>query len=100
MVGPGGSITEKVSAFELAPPELTTVTLTVRVAVIMPADTVALKSVALANVVGSGVPFHRMAAPLTKPVPLTFNAKAWPPASAEFGESSLIDGTEGPMMKL
>src|ERR1019366_3014156 len=95
-----GGVTAKVSALEGALAELTTVMLALPGATVRLAHPAALKRVALANVVGNGVPFHRIAAPATKPVPLTFRVNAGPPAVAELGLRLEIEGTGGVTAKV
>jgi len=99
MIGPGGA-TVKVNALEGALAELTTVILALPGAAIRLAGTAALSRVALPNVVDNGVPFHRMAAPETKFVPLTSRVKAGPPAVAELGLRLEIEGIGGVTVKV
>ena len=79
----------KLTAFETAPPPAA-VMLALPAAAIRFAGTVALNCVALMDVVASGEPFHCTVAPETKPVPVTVNVKAAPPAVAEIGVIAVI----------
>ena len=82
----------KVSALEAVPPGFTTVTLALPCEAIRVAATDAVSSVVLTKVVGRAEPFHRTAAPDTKPEPFTASVKAAPLAVAELGERPEIEG--------
>jgi hypothetical protein len=82
-----------------APAESVTVTVAEPVVAIRLAGTVAVRLVALTNVVVNAVPFHCTVAPETKFVPVTVKVKSEPPASADAGERLPIVGTAELMAK-
>lgn len=85
--GPDGepSETVNVSAFELAPPALTTVTEYLPADAMADAGTCAVSCVLLTNMVLRAVLFHQTMDPETKPLPLTVRVRSGPPARVEAG---------------
>jgi hypothetical protein len=84
----------KVFEDEVPPPGagLNTVTVAVPVATMSAAGTVAVREVALTNVVASAVPFHCTTELLTKFVPVAVSVKPAPPTFAEDGEIKMSAG--------
>jgi len=84
--------TVKLTAFDLPPPGLVTVTLKLPAVAISEAGIAAVSCVALTNVVATAVPLKLTVEPLTKFVPFTVKMKAGPPAMALVGEMVVIVG--------
>src|SRR5512145_3229450 len=74
------------SAFETPPSGLATVTSAVPAVAMSAAAIAAVSWLALPNVVGRPLPFHRTLAPLTKFAPVTVSVNPDPPACAELGD--------------
>jgi hypothetical protein len=98
IVGPE-DVMVNVTAFDAAPPLLVAVTCTVPACVIRSAVTAAESCVPLIKLVFSFIPFHNTAAPEKKPVPVTANENAGPPASALAGAMLVMVGAPGKMVK-
>ena len=95
VVMPGvGLLMVKVAAAEVPPPGagLFTVTLAVPAVAMSLAGMAAVNCVALPKVVVRGLPFHCTVEPFTKPLPLTVNVNAVPPAVTAFGLKVVIVG--------
>ena len=82
-----------VTAFDVAPQGLTTVTEAVPAVAIREAGTVAVSCVEETNVVASAVAFHFTVEVETKFVPFTVKVNCGPPAVAQVGLSELTVGT-------
>jgi hypothetical protein len=70
---------------DCAEPGISTATWTVPVLVKSDAGTGAVNSIELTTVVVSGVPFHKISAPVEKPCPLAVIVNPWPPTWPELG---------------
>src|SRR5580692_906513 len=70
---------------DCAEPWISTATWTVPVLVKSDAGTGAVNSIELTTVVVSGVPFHKISAPVEKPCPLAVIVNPWPPTWPELG---------------
>src|SRR5690242_13631372 len=87
-----GVRTMKLTAFDIPPPGLVTVTLKLPAVAMSKARRAAVSCVALTKVVERPLPLKLTAAPLTKYVPFTVKVNAAPPAIALVGEMLVIVG--------
>ena len=96
MVG-AGLLMVKITALEVVPSALTTVTLTVPAVAMSDAGTEAVSLLAELKVVVKAAPFHLTVAPLRKLLPFTVSLNAEPPAVALLG---LIEEIVGGLLAL
>ncbi len=87
-----GVTTVKVTAFDVPPPGLVTVTLKLPAVAMSEARMAAVSCVALTVVVVRALPLKLTVEPLTKFVPFTVKVNPAPPAMALVGEMLLIVG--------
>ena len=90
-----GVTTVKLTAFDVVPPGLVTVTLKLPAMAMSEARMAAVSCIALTNVVARALPLKLTLEPLRKFVPFTVKVRAGPPAMALVGEILVIVGVSG-----
>src|SRR6266850_2024830 len=95
---PPAGVTVKLSAFDVWPSGLRTVTAALPAAATSVAGMAAVTRVALTKVVVRGAPFQSTAAPETKPEPSIVSVNAGLPAAVVFGVRVLTAGGTAPLL--